>query len=79
MTDPFSIEPGVALDGKRYFWDKDKQGAILGAYFIGYVITQVPGAWLSRTIGSVKVLTLSMAVASIVTLLTPTVGINLII
>ena len=53
---------------------KPEKGAILGGYYIGYVITQVPGAWLSRKIGSVKLLTISMAVGSGITLLTPLLG-----
>ena len=35
---------------------------------------QVPGAWLGRRFGSIKVLAISMALASVVTLLTPVTG-----
>ena len=41
---------------------KDIQGNILGGYYIGYIMTQIFGAWLARKIGSVKVLAASMTI-----------------
>lgn len=52
-------------------WDKKAQGLILSIYFYGYILTQVPGGYLSSKYGGVKVVFVSNLLASIFTLLTP--------
>ncbi|XP_023566265.1 sialin [Octodon degus] len=37
--------------GKRYAWDAETQGWILGAFFYGYIVTQVPGGYFASRIG----------------------------
>jgi ACS family sodium-dependent inorganic phosphate cotransporter-like MFS transporter 5 len=57
-------------DGPLTFaWSKQIQGLILSSYFYGYMLTQIPGAWLSAKIGAEKVMTLSMCLGSIFTML----------
>jgi ACS family sodium-dependent inorganic phosphate cotransporter-like MFS transporter 5 len=33
--------------GKRYHWDAGTQGWILGSFFYGYIITQIPGGYMA--------------------------------
>ncbi len=44
-------------DGK-FTWDQKTQGLILGAFFYGYIVMQVPGGWLARRFGGVLLIVL---------------------
>ena len=33
--------------GDTYNWDRSEQGLILGSFFYGYIVTQIPGGWLA--------------------------------
>uniref|UniRef100_A0A8C0N542 Major facilitator superfamily (MFS) profile domain-containing protein n=1 Tax=Canis lupus familiaris TaxID=9615 RepID=A0A8C0N542_CANLF len=37
--------------GKRYQWDAETQGWILGSFFYGYIITQIPGGYIASKVG----------------------------
>ncbi|XP_061194089.1 sialin-like [Saccostrea echinata] len=52
-------------------WEKTTQGLILGAFFWGYLATQIPGGWLAVKFGGKRVIGLSMALCSLCTFLTP--------
>eukprot|EP00276_Gloeochaete_wittrockiana_P004680 CAMPEP_0184660670 /NCGR_PEP_ID=MMETSP0308-20130426/34685_1 /TAXON_ID=38269 /ORGANISM="Gloeochaete witrockiana, Strain SAG 46.84" /LENGTH=517 /DNA_ID=CAMNT_0027101399 /DNA_START=246 /DNA_END=1799 /DNA_ORIENTATION=- len=56
--------------GQEYGWDKGTQGLALGAFFYGYVLTQVPGGWLSGKFGGKKVLAAGVSIWSLFTILT---------
>ena len=43
----------------------------MASYFYGYIITQVPGGWLSAKYGGKNVLGISNIIASIFTIVTP--------
>ena len=47
------------------------QGFILGSFFWGYLVTQLPGGYLADRVGGKKVYAVSMAVATAATLLVP--------
>lgn len=55
----------------RYPWDKYEQNMLLGSFFVGYVLTELPGGRLAEIIGARRVFGYSMGAASFVTLLTP--------
>lgn len=57
-------------DGE-FVWDKTIQGLILGAFFWGYLVTQVPGGWIATKFGGKRVFGWSMFMATVATLLTP--------
>lgn len=38
------------MDGE-FLWDEYSQGIILGSFFYGYVLTQIPGGRLAETFG----------------------------
>jgi MFS family permease len=58
------------MDGP-FVWNKIVVGVILGSYFFGYALTQIPGAWLSLKIGSKKVIGFSILGFSVLNLLIP--------
>lgn len=61
---------GDFQDGE-FEWNKTVQGLILGSFFWGYIITQIPGGWLATRIGGKRVYGLSMLGATVATFLTP--------
>ncbi|RMC13370.1 hypothetical protein DUI87_10905 [Hirundo rustica rustica] len=57
--------------GVKYSWDADTQGWILGSFFYGYIITQIPGGYLASKIGGKLLLGFGIFGTSVFTLLTP--------
>ncbi|KAM6956689.1 sialin [Aplochiton taeniatus] len=54
-----------------YDWDSETQGWILGSFFYGYILTQVPGGYLARRYGAKWLLGLGILCTVFFTLLTP--------
>ena len=52
-------------------WDREQQGTILGAFFWGYVCTQIPGGMLAERYGGKLIFGLGILVTSVFTILTP--------
>jgi hypothetical protein len=52
-------------------WDSYQQNFILGSFFWGYILTELPGGRLAELIGGHRVFGHSMLWASVLTLLTP--------
>ncbi|XP_064268493.1 sialin isoform X2 [Passer domesticus] len=57
--------------GEKYSWDAETQGWILGSFFYGYIITQIPGGYLASRIGGKLLLGFGIFGTSVFTLLTP--------
>ncbi|RWS25833.1 sialin-like protein, partial [Leptotrombidium deliense] len=55
----------------EFHWNQYTQGIILGSFFWGYIITQIPGGALADRFGSKYVLGYSIFFTSILTLLSP--------
>ncbi|XP_017551738.1 sialin [Pygocentrus nattereri] len=55
----------------RYPWDSEMQGMLLGAFFFGYLFTQVPGGYLSGRFGGSIFLGGGVLCTAVLTLLTP--------
>ncbi|XP_034407494.1 sialin [Cyclopterus lumpus] len=55
-----------------YSWDSETQGWILGSFFYGYILTQVPGGYLSGRYGPKWLLGFGVLSTVVFTLLTPT-------
>lgn len=66
----FKETSSQSMEGE-FEWSKSLQGFILASYFYGYIITQVPGGWLSSKYGAKNVIVVSNVVASILTILIP--------
>lgn len=54
-----------------YDWDSNTQGWILGAFFYGYILTQIPGGYLASRCGPKWLLGLGILGTVLFTLLTP--------
>ncbi|XP_063772886.1 sialin isoform X1 [Pseudophryne corroboree] len=57
--------------GKKYNWDADTQGWILGSFFYGYILTQIPGGYFAGKIGGKLLLGCGILGTAVFTLLTP--------
>ncbi|XP_061521243.1 sialin [Phycodurus eques] len=55
----------------QYPWDAETQGWLLGAFFFGYLCTQIPGGYLSGRYGGSLFLGLGVLGTAALTLLTP--------
>ncbi|XP_052799662.1 sialin-like [Mya arenaria] len=55
----------------EFEWSKKTQSLILSGFFYGFMVTQVPGGWMASRFGGKIVIGLSMALASLCTLLIP--------
>lgn len=61
----------VVNNFKRFEWSQTLQGVLLGAYFFGYIFSNVNAEQWSNKIGCRLMLTLAMSLSSICTLLIP--------
>ena len=52
-------------------WDKTTQGWVLSSFFYGYIITQVPGGWLSGRFGGKRVMLIGLFIFGLVTVVLP--------
>ncbi|GIY75444.1 putative inorganic phosphate cotransporter [Caerostris extrusa] len=55
----------------EFEWNSKVQGVVLGAFFYGYVITQVPGGLIAEKYGAKWLFGIGMLLTSLFTLLTP--------
>ena len=46
-------------------------GTILGAFYYGYMVMQIPGGWLGQRFGGTRVFGICLGIASVLTMLTP--------
>ena len=46
-------------------------GAVLGSFYYGYIMLQIPGGYLALKFGGTRIFGLALFAASILTLLTP--------
>lgn len=61
----------ITIPSNKFNWDKYATGHIIGSFFWGYILTELPGGRLSEIIGARKVFGIGMVLASIITLLMP--------
>lgn len=57
--------------GKKYQWDAETQGWILGSFFYGYIITQIPGGYIASKVGGKLLLGFGILGTAVFTLFTP--------
>lgn len=55
----------------EFNWDTNTQGLVLGAFFYGYITTQIPGGWLAEVFGGKKLFGFGVLCTAVLTLLTP--------
>jgi len=61
----------VTPNNGEFNWNANQQGLVLGAFFYGYILTQIPGGWLAKNFGGKYVFGIGVLVTSVLTLLTP--------
>ena len=44
---------------------------LLGSFFYGYIVTQIPGGWMAPKFGAAKLFGLGILATSLLTLITP--------
>lgn len=65
MTNPYLFQ------GNQYNWDSQTQGYILGSFFYGYILTQLPGGMFSEKFGAKWLFACGILVTAVFSLLTP--------
>ncbi|KAH8306841.1 hypothetical protein KR018_006074 [Drosophila ironensis] len=55
----------------EFVWDEATQGLVLGSFFYGYVLTQVPGGRMAELYGGKKIYGYGVLITAIFTLITP--------
>lgn len=68
---PCQFQP---VSGEQFEWSEELQGFVLGSFYIGYVLSHLPGAWLCERIGPMYVAIASQSATVIVTLVTPVIA-----
>ncbi|XP_068189155.1 sialin [Antennarius striatus] len=66
-SDGFQYPEGIP----RYPWDSETQGWLLGAFFFGYLCTQIPGGYLAGHYGGSIFLGVGVLGTAVLTLFTP--------
>ncbi|XP_066259673.1 sialin [Euwallacea similis] len=59
------------IDETHFNWTSRESNAILGSFFWGYVLTELPGGRMAEIVGARKIFGGGMLMASILTILTP--------
>uniref|UniRef100_A0A3Q0QU58 Sialin n=1 Tax=Amphilophus citrinellus TaxID=61819 RepID=A0A3Q0QU58_AMPCI len=70
-TDPDPALNRSVIHVPQYPWDSKTQGWLLGAFFFGYLCTQIPGGYLAGHYGGKIFLGLGVLGTAVLTLLTP--------
>ena len=60
-----------SLQNGPFAWTEVEQGLVLGSYFWGYLITQVPGGWLAEQFGGKWIFFGAVVLNIVATLLSP--------
>ncbi|VDI73245.1 MFS transporter, ACS family, solute carrier family 17 (sodium-dependent inorganic phosphate [Mytilus galloprovincialis] len=66
-----AAERAVFNQHAEFEWEKQIQSTLLASFFYGYIVTQIPGGYLSDRFGGRRVFGTAMAVACICTLVMP--------
>uniref|UniRef100_A0A6G1S5W4 Sialin n=1 Tax=Aceria tosichella TaxID=561515 RepID=A0A6G1S5W4_9ACAR len=59
------------ISQEKFHWDQTEQGHILGAFFYGYILFQIPGARMAELVGARWILMASTAGSALISLVFP--------
>uniref|UniRef100_A0A1I8P2I3 Major facilitator superfamily (MFS) profile domain-containing protein n=1 Tax=Stomoxys calcitrans TaxID=35570 RepID=A0A1I8P2I3_STOCA len=59
------------LPGGDFVWDEATQGLVLGSFFYGYVLTQIPGGRMAEILGGKLIYGYGVLITALFTILTP--------
>ncbi|KAF4524838.1 hypothetical protein B566_EDAN014321 [Ephemera danica] len=73
MTSNYTVQlaNGTEIQQRDFDWDSRTRGLLLSSFFWGYLVTQVPGGWLSARYGGALLYASGIAATALLTLLTP--------
>jgi len=71
VDSPSNITPAKDISEGEFNWEPWKQSIILGSFFYGYIVTQIPGGILATKFGGKSIFGLGALCTSLFTLLTP--------
>ncbi|XP_070534945.1 vesicular glutamate transporter 1-like [Ptychodera flava] len=73
MTSNKTVTKGneTVTEPADFDWDYQLQGIVLGSFFYGYIVTQIPGGWLANKFGGKIVFGSGILATALLTLLTP--------
>ena len=71
MVNNTAIHQNSSSPDGPFVWDEAEQGIILGMFFYGYVLTQLPGGRLAELFGGKWLFGVGVLVTAVFTLLTP--------
>ena len=71
LIDRLAMSIAVIPMVENYGWSPAEQGSVMSAFFVGYVVLQLPAGWLSDRIGGKWVLGIGVLLWSLFTVLTP--------
>jgi len=66
-----SIRLYVSQSEGEFAWDEKTQGIILGAFFLGYVTTNVPGGRMAEKVGGKLIYGLGVFLTAVLTVISP--------
>ena len=66
-----SLDSSEDTSSGDFNWDTEQQGLVLGAFFYGYIVTQIPGGRLSEVFGSKWIFGGSQFITAVCALLCP--------
>lgn len=70
-TTTIASDISAGVESGKFQWDTIQKNLVLGSFFWGYILTELPGGRLAELIGGHRVFGHSMLWASVITLLTP--------
>jgi ACS family sodium-dependent inorganic phosphate cotransporter len=70
-VDRVNISLAIGAMAHDFGWNKTTSGFVMSSFFIGYLLTQVPGGWLAGRLGGKHVLAGGVLLWSLFTALTP--------
>ncbi|EDW39857.1 GL16129 [Drosophila persimilis] len=70
ICEPDELDDGVSSGGE-YDWSEELQGLILSSFYIGYIVTHIPGGLLAEKFGGKWTLGLGILSTAAFTMLTP--------
>jgi len=73
-TNHSSLIDDAILTPVEFEWNSKEQGVILGAFFYGFVTTQILGGIAAPLVGAARLVGLAIFVSGVLTLMTPTVA-----
>lgn len=74
VNSSFLPNPIHAIDAETYEWTPTTQGLILGSFFYGYIVTQIPAGRLSELFGGKWIVAVGIFFSGVLNILVPTIA-----